>query len=370
MNEQIPVGELISGAAQAAGGWLGALPVALVATSADGTIVRWNQVAQELLGYAPPQMLGRNIADLLHPGADRSLGRSLWEAAASGRGVMGTVTAWHRDGHPLEVEIWAAPVSDRQHGAATVLVFAADAHAARRIRGSSAVWDGLFARSPVGIAILDTQLRFLQVNAALEVMNGLPESAHVGRRLAEILPEVNALEMEEAMRQVLETGRPVLDRRRVGRTPAEPDHDRVWSCSYVRVEDPARLPIGVIASLVDITEQQRDHVEAEAGRRRLAMLSEASMRVGSSLDLERTAQELADLAVPRLADAVTVDVLDVLARGEDPGMGLTGGAALRRLGKAPLSGSRVTEILAPSAGRSPSPRPPPTPSPSRPGSPS
>ncbi|MEV8531405.1 SpoIIE family protein phosphatase [Streptomyces sp. NPDC051211] len=347
MNEHIPVDELISGAAQAAGGWLGALPVALVATSADGTIVRWNQVAQELLGYAPPQILGRNIADLLHPGADRSLGRSLWEAAATGRGVMGTVTAWHRDGHPLEVEIWASPVSDRQHGPATVLVFAADAHAARRIRGSSAVWDGLFARSPVGIAILDTQLRFLQVNAALEAMNGLPESAHVGRRLAELLPEVNAHEMEEAMRQVLETGRPLLDRRRVGRTPAEPDHDRVWSCSYVRVEDPARMPIGVIASLVDITEQQRDHVEAEAGRRRLAMLSEASIRVGSSLDLERTAQELADLAVPRLADAVTVDVLDALARGDEPGMGLTGGVALRRLGKAPLSGSKVTDILAP-----------------------
>ncbi|MFD6986323.1 PAS domain-containing protein, partial [Streptomyces sp. NPDC059956] len=347
MNERVPVDELISSAAQAAGGWLGALPVALVATSADGTIVRWNQVAQELLGYAPPQMLGRNIADLLHPGADRSLGRSLWEAAAAGRGVMGTVTAWHRDGHPLELEIWASPVSDRRHDVATVLVFAADAHAARRIRGASAVWDGLFARSPVGIAILDSQLRFLQVNTALEAMNGLPESAHVGRSLAEILPEVNAREMEEAMLQVLATGRPVLDRRRVGRTPAEPDHDRVWSCSYVRVEDPAGMPIGVIASLVDITEQQRDHIEAEAGRRRLALLSEASIRVGSSLDLERTAQELADLAVPRLADAVTVDVLDALARGDEPGMGLTGGAALRRLGKAPLAGSKVTDILAP-----------------------
>lgn len=347
MNERSPVDELISGAAQAAGGWLGALPVAMVATGADGTIVRWNQVAQELLGYAPQQMLGRNIADLLHPGSDRSLGRSLWEAAAAGRGVMGTVTAWHRDGHPLEVEIWASPVSDRRHGAATVLAFAADAHAARRIRGASAVWDGLFARSPVGIAILDSQLRFLQVNAALEVMNGLPESAHVGRRLAQILPEVNAREMEEAMLQVLETGRPVLDRRRTGRTPAEPDHDRVWSCSYVRVEDPAGMSIGVIASLVDITEQQRDHLEAEAARRRLAMLSEASIRVGSSLDLERTAQELADLAVPRFADAVTVDVLDALARGDEPGMGLTGGVALRRLGKAPLSGSKVTDVLAP-----------------------
>lgn len=179
MHEEMPLEDLISSAAQDAGGWLGALPVALMATGGDGTIVRWNHGAQELLGYAPPQVLGRHIADLLHPGADRSLGRSLWETAATGRGVMGTVTAWHRDGHPLELEIWACPVPDRRHGTSAVLVFAADAHAARRIRGASAVWDGLFARSPVGIAVLDTQLRFLQVNAALEAMNGLTESAHV-----------------------------------------------------------------------------------------------------------------------------------------------------------------------------------------------
>ncbi|MEU9374245.1 SpoIIE family protein phosphatase [Streptomyces sp. NPDC048255] len=347
MPEEMPFEDLVSSAAQDAGGWLGALRVALLATSGDGMIVRWNHGAQELLGYAPPQVLGRHIADLLHPGADRSLGRSLWETAATGRGVMGTVTAWHRDGHPLELEIWACPVPDRRHGASAVLVFAADAHAARRIRGSSAVWDGLFARSPVGIGVLDTQLRFLQVNPALEAMNGLAESAHVGRRLAEVLPEVNAVEMEEAMHQVLETGAPVLDRRRTGRTPADPEHDRVWSCSYVRVQDPGGRPIGVIASLLDITAQQRDHTEAEAGRRRLALLSEASSRMGDSLDLERTAQELADLAVPQLADAVTVDVLDVLARGDEPGMGLAGGTALRRLGKAPLTGSEVTRVLAP-----------------------
>lgn len=135
MHEEMPLEDLISSAAQDAGGWLGALPVALMATGGDGTIVRWNHGAQELLGYSPPQVLGRHIADLLHPGADRSLGRSLWETAATGRGVMGTVTAWHRDGHPLELEIWACPVPDRRHGTSAVLVFAADAHAARRIRG-------------------------------------------------------------------------------------------------------------------------------------------------------------------------------------------------------------------------------------------
>ncbi|MEU9860584.1 SpoIIE family protein phosphatase [Streptomyces sp. NPDC047971] len=342
-----PIEELISVAAQHAGGWLGSLAVAQVATAADGTVVRWNHGAQELLGYAPPQVVGRHISELLHPGADRSLGRSLWETASTGRGVMGTVTAWHHDDYPLELEIWACPVPDRRRGASAVLIFAAEAHTTRRIRGTSAVWDGLFARSPVGIGLLDTELRFLRVNPALEEMNGLTESAHVGRRLSELLPDVNAGEIEEAMRQALAFGEPVLDRQRTGRTPADPDHDHVWSCSYVRMQDPSGLPIGVVATLVDVTAQHRDHVEAEAGRRRLALLSEASSRMGASLDMERTAQELADLAVPQLGDAVTVDILDSLARGDEPGPGLAGGVEVRRLGKAPLAGTAITRLLAP-----------------------
>lgn len=174
MSDDMPIEELTdsAGAGTGAGGWLGVLPVALVATGADGRIVRWDPVAQELLGYRAPEVVGRHVVELMHPGADRSLGRSLWEAAAAGHGVMGVVTAWHRDGHPLELEIWACPVpgGDRSPG---VLVFAADAAGARRVRGASAVWDGLFARSPVGIAVFDTQLRFLQVNPALQAMNGV-----------------------------------------------------------------------------------------------------------------------------------------------------------------------------------------------------
>ncbi|MEU7553752.1 SpoIIE family protein phosphatase [Streptomyces sp. NPDC044571] len=338
---------MTTSAARDAGGWLGALPVAVVATSADGLIVRWDHAAEDLLGYPPHDVLGRHIAELLHPGADRTLGRSLWEGAATGRGVMGTVTAWHSEGRPLELEIWACPVPARHRGGTTVLVFAVDAQAARRIRGSSAVWDGLFSRSPVGIAVLDTQLRFLRVNPALEAMNGLPQAAHVGRRVVEILPDINGADMERAMRRVLATGEPILDYRRTGRTPADPEHDHVWSGSYVRLEDAERRPIGLTATLIDITAQEQAQLEAEAGRRHLTLVNEANAKIGTSLDMERTAQELADLAVPDLADAVTVDVLDSLAGGGDLGGGLVGGAALRRLGKAPLTGSQITATLAP-----------------------
>ncbi|MFB7358986.1 SpoIIE family protein phosphatase [Streptomyces gardneri] len=345
--EQVPFDEMTTGAARDAGGWLGALPVAVVATGADGAIVRWDHAAEDLLGYTPHEVLGRHISDLLHPGADRSLGRSLWEGAATGRGVMGMVTAWHREGRPLDLEIWACPVPARHRGGTTVLVFAAEAEAARRIRGSSVVWDGLFSRSPVGIAVLDTQLRFLRVNPALEAMNGLSQAAHIGRRLVEILPDVNAADMERAMRRALDEGRPVVDSRRTGRTPADPDHDHVWSGSYVRLEDADGRPIGLAATLIDITAQQQAQLEAEAGRRHLALVNEATLKIGTSLDLERTAQELADVAVPELADAVTVDVLESLAAGGELGAGLVGGATLRRVAKAPLTGSSVTAVLAP-----------------------
>ncbi|MGW2638202.1 SpoIIE family protein phosphatase [Streptomyces sp. NPDC001348] len=56
---------------------------------------------------------------------------------------------------------------------------------------------------------------------------------------------------------------------------------------------------------------------ALAARRRLELLSEASARVGTTLDVRRTAEELAETAVPRLADYVTIDLSEAVLRGEE-----------------------------------------------------
>lgn len=57
---------------------------------------------------------------------------------------------------------------------------------------------------------------------------------------------------------------------------------------------------------------------AVAARRRLELLSEASTRIGTTLDVTRTAQELAEMAVPRLADYVTIDLPEAVLRGDEP----------------------------------------------------
>ncbi|MFJ1654522.1 SpoIIE family protein phosphatase [Streptomyces sp. NPDC088337] len=69
---------------------------------------------------------------------------------------------------------------------------------------------------------------------------------------------------------------------------------------------------------------------AVQARRRLELLREAGLRIGSTLDVARTAEELAEVAVPRFADFTAVDLPEAVLRGEEPEP-FRGGAALRRV---------------------------------------
>ncbi|TKK86778.1 GAF domain-containing protein [Herbidospora galbida] len=53
-------------------------------------------------------------------------------------------------------------------------------------------------------------------------------------------------------------------------------------------------------------------------RERLNLLCAAGSTIGSSLDVTRTAEELAEVAVPRFADYIGVDLCDQVLRGDEP----------------------------------------------------
>ncbi|MFD5659869.1 SpoIIE family protein phosphatase [Streptomyces hirsutus] len=330
------------GAVARGGAWLDVLPVALVATDEDGLITEWGMSAPEVLGYTAREAVGREVVELLLPAEGRERAHALLAGLESGRSMIGSLTVRHRDGSPVELEVWACPAGS---GGRAMLVFAVDGAAAGRVRGVRASSEAMFAGSRVGLAVFDTELRFQQVNPALVAMNGVPEAAHIGRRPAEVMPGVNAWQVEAAMRKVLATGEPVLDFRCIGYTHADPGHKRVWSCSYLRMDDVCGRPVGISTSVIDVTVHQRDQLATGVGRRRMDLLNEAGARIGTTLDLGRTAQELADVAVPRLADAASVDLLEPLAEGGEIGFGFSEGAAMRRLGLAPHAGSPVTRVL-------------------------
>ncbi|MBB5930909.1 SpoIIE family protein phosphatase [Streptomyces echinatus] len=75
---------------------------------------------------------------------------------------------------------------------------------------------------------------------------------------------------------------------------------------------------GLVATFRDTTELRALSGQAEVARGRLSFLYEAGVRIGTTLDVRRTAEELTEVAVPRMADVVSVELLDAVLRGEEP----------------------------------------------------
>ncbi|CAL9345992.1 SpoIIE family protein phosphatase [Streptomyces sp. NPDC003090] len=158
------------------------------------------------------------------------------------------------------------------------------------------------------------------------------------RRLLDLPPDaegrpVTALGLARDTAELLVSGRPVTDEVHLA-------GDRLLAVN-TRPTDPYGGPSGTVATLRDTTELTAVTGVAAVARERLTLLYEAGVRIGTTLDVVRTAQELSEVAVPRFADFVTVELLDPVLRGEEP---TEGHAVMRR---AALSGVRDDHPLQP-----------------------
>lgn len=291
-------------------GLLDVLNVGALVLDADGRIVFWTPQAEELIGYTAEEALGKYAARLIiHPEHMQSVTELFADVLETGRSWAGAFPIRHKDGSTRLMEFRNMRLLD-DLGDVYALGIAADHTLLQRVETDLALCEQLINQSPIGLALMDPDLRYLMVNPALERIDGIPAEDHVGRHLRETLPFPDVDTVESALRQVLTTGTPLLDQYHVGRPPSDPDHEHAWSLSFYRLEDPGGRILGAAVSVVDVTERHRAAAEADRARRRLALVASASTRVGTTLEVEQTARELADIAAPELADVVAVDVLD------------------------------------------------------------
>ncbi|WP_405726828.1 SpoIIE family protein phosphatase [Streptomyces sp. NBC_00028] len=312
-------------------GLLDVLGVASVVLDAQGRIVLWSPQAEELFGYSAREALGEYAARIMVHEQYLDLVVKLFaDVMATGQSWAGAFPIRRKDGTTRLVEFRNMRLLD-DHGDVFALGLAADQSTVRGLERDVALSTRVVAHSPIGLAVLDTDLRYVSVNPALERLNGIPAEDHLGRTVREVLPHIDADALDAAAREVLRTGRPIVDRETVGRTPADPEEEHTWSISLYRLEDALGTVLGVATSVVDVTEQHRATVEAEAARRRLTVIADASARIGTTLELDRTARELADVAVPELADIAAVDLLEAVVDGRRSSLGPSEPAVIRAL---------------------------------------
>ncbi len=289
------------------GSLLDVLGVAAVVLDEDGRIVLWSPQAEDLFGWTASEALGEYAARLMV--AEEHLGEVLElfaKVMGGGGNWAGVFPVRHKDGTTRLLEFRNMRLEDKD-GRAYALGIATDQAVLRDVERDLALSLRLVAQSPIGLAVLDPDLRFVMVNPALERMHGLPARAHIGRSVREAMPFVDAEQAEADMRRVLATGAPVVDKFVEGPVADPAVGRRARLVSVYRLEDPAGRTLGLATSVVDVTDRQR---AAEEARRRLALIADASVLIGTTLDLDQTARELAEVVVPDLADVAAVDVLD------------------------------------------------------------
>ncbi len=258
-----------------------AAPYLMWMAGVDGTIEFVNQHWIDYSGYRPEVGTTCTRRRLLHPDDVDRVNLAQWDAVTLNVGFQLDCRIRRFDGEYCWHECHARPIFD---DSGTVLIWVGTASdideakrseqelraAQRRTAESLSVLEMWQSTSPVGLALVDRDARYLRINDTLAALGGFSAEERLGKTIGEGAPAL-WLHLEPFFHQVVETGEAVLDIEIDGRVTIDPTRQRDWLGSYYPVSlDDEVIGIGVIA--VDVTEQK----EAELGLRQLATIVENS----------------------------------------------------------------------------------------------
>lgn len=134
--------------------------------------------------------------------------------------------------------------------------------------------EAIYNTAPIGLTVLDHDLRYVRLNQQLAEINGLPVEAHIGRTIREIVPTL-ADEVEPLFYRVLTTGEPLLNFEINGETVAQPGVKRTWLGNWFPLRDATGQIIGINAVVQEIThrKQAESKLSESEERLRLALMA-------------------------------------------------------------------------------------------------
>ncbi|MET9827412.1 MULTISPECIES: SpoIIE family protein phosphatase [Streptomyces] len=294
-----------------------------------------NRIGKEFVGNIGPALAGKTVTEEI----DGTLGR-LVQAIVPVKAPDGTVVGTVSAGITTEN---VGGVADRQ----LPLVLGAAAVGLALATGGTALVSRRLLRQTHGLGPHEMTRMYEHHDAVLHsvregvlIVGGegrLLLSNDEARRLLDLPADaegrpVGALGLPSDLAELLASGQAATDEVHLVK-------DRLLAINQ-RPTDVRGGPAGSVATFRDSTELRALSGRAETARERLDILYAAGVGIGTSLDVTRTAEELGELAVPRFADYVTVDLFDTVLAGGQPD-GLT---PLRR---AALSGVREDVPLYP-----------------------
>ena len=136
----------------------------------------------------------------------------------------------------------------------------------------------IYATAPVGLCVLDNQLRYQRINSHLAQMNGISVEAHIGKTVREILPEM-ADELERMAVQVFATGELIVADELSGASKAEPEKLRHWTAQWAPIKDARGVITGISVAAEEITQRKNTEAALQSSEQRYRTLIDATSAV-------------------------------------------------------------------------------------------
>ena len=113
---------------------------------------------------------------------------------------------------------------------------------------------------PIGLAVLDRDLRYLKINDMLAQINGISAKEHINKTVKEIVPDLE-LQALKISAEILRSGEPIRNIEFTGETLAEPGVKHVWLEGWYPLKDDSDKITGFSIIVQDITARKQS-VEA------------------------------------------------------------------------------------------------------------
>jgi len=251
----------------------------------DGILIEANRTALDAAALHPKDVLDKPFEEAYwwsySPEVQAQL-RWAIARAAQGETVRYDVMVRVKDERLITIDFSLAPLLDAEGQVEYLIPSGIDItdrkqteHALEESRAQVqrqlAEIETIYQSAPIGLGVLDTDLRFVRINQRLAEINGFSVEEHIGRTVRELLPEL-ADTAEQTLRPILTNGEPLLNVEIVGETPAQPGVQRVWMENFLPLKDGDRV-IGINTVCEEITERKRIEAalrESEANFRNMA----------------------------------------------------------------------------------------------------
>ncbi|GAB1538241.1 hypothetical protein NUACC21_08990 [Scytonema sp. NUACC21] len=182
-----------------------------------------------------------------------------------------------KDGSDLWAMLCTAPLFDEAGKYTGALAMVTDITARKvleeELTQKQQMLDAFITSAPVGMTVLDSQLRFTFINEGLAEINGVSVAEHIGKTPWEIVPDL-APKQEQIFQQVFSTGEPILYVEITGETQKLPGVTRTWLVSYFPIRSITNQPIGIGIVVAEITERKRAEAALRESEEKFRQLAE------------------------------------------------------------------------------------------------